>query len=65
MEREGYRECIGILTERGCPALMRQKDAAKALGISERHMRDLIKEKKVRLCGTMVPIGAVAKVMCG
>ena len=65
MEREGYRECIGYLSDKGFPALMRQKDAAKALGISERHMRDLIKEKKVRLCGTMVPIGAVAKVMCG
>jgi hypothetical protein len=65
MEREGYRECIGILTERGYPTLMRQKDAAKALGISERHIRDLIREGKIRACGAMIPIGAVAKIMCG
>mgnify|MGYP006969243725 CR=1 FL=1 len=65
MEMVGYRECIGILTERGCPALMRQKDAAKVLGISERHMRDLVREKKIKTCGTMVPIGAIARVICG
>jgi predicted site-specific integrase-resolvase len=44
---------------------MRQKDAAKALGISERHIRDLIREGKIRACGAMIPIGAVAKIMCG
>lgn len=65
MEMGGYRECIAFLTEKGYPALMRQREAAKVLGISERHMRDLVREKKIKTCGTMVPIGAIARVICG
>ena len=67
MAREvfGYREQIAILTEKGIPGLMTQKQAAEELGISARHLRELIKAGEIGTVGTLIPRGAVARIMCG
>ena len=64
-EVEGYRENIAILSEKGVPGLMTQKQAAEELGISTKHLRALIKAGQVKAVGTLIPIGAVARLLCG
>ena len=67
MAREvmGYRENIEFLTDKGLPGLMTQKQAAEALGISQSHIKTLIKSGHIKTVGTLVPLGAVARVLCG
>ena len=64
-EVEGYRENIAFLSEKGLPGLMTQKQAAEELGISTKHLRDLIKDGYIKTVGTLVPLGAVARLLCG
>ena len=67
MAREafGYRENLEFLTEKGLPALMTQKQAAEILGVSQSHIKKLIKSGYIKTVGTLIPLGAVARVICG
>ncbi len=67
MPREsfGYRENLADLTERGVPRLMTQKQACEVLNIGRPFLKGLVQSGKIKLVGTLVPIGAVAKIMCG
>ena len=67
MAREviGYRENLEYLTDKGLPALMTQKQVAEALGISQSHVKTLIKSGHIKTVGTLIPLGSVARVICG
>ena len=65
MEKQGYREILEFLSDKGVPPLMSQRQAASELGVSYDSVRRLIKSNRIKLVGTMVPIGALARLMCG
>lgn len=67
MSREafGYRENMEFLVDKGLPCLMTQKQAAQELGVSQSHIKTLIKGGHIKPVGTLIPIGAIARILCG
>ncbi|MGM9551956.1 MAG: hypothetical protein ACI3XA_06825 [Clostridia bacterium] len=63
-EREGYREMLMYLAER-YPMTMTKKQAREALGVSFTHLQKMIENKHIVVVDGKIPIGSVAKYLCG
>ena len=64
-EKQGYREVLEFLTERGCPLLLTRSAAAEFLSISRPHLNKLIREKAIKVQENKIPIGSIASYLCG
>lgn len=63
-EREGYREMLMFLAEK-YPMTLTKKQASEALGVSFTHLQKMIRNKHITECDGKIPIGSVAKYLCG
>ena len=63
-EREGYREMLMFLAEK-YPMTMTKKQAMEALGVSFTHLQKMIANKHITESDGKIPIGSVAKYLCG
>ena len=65
MEKQGYREMLKFLNDKGCPMLSTRVDAAKFLGIGQQNLRKEIAKGKLKLQDNRIPIGSLASYLCG
>ena len=63
-EKEGYREMLALLCAKH-PMLMSKKEACPILGISIPHLNKLIAQDKITYDNGKIPIGSIAKYLCG
>ena len=68
-EKEGYRETLSYLYELGLPPVMTKQEAAKFLKISKYKIAMLIGNGVITVQGKgkggLIPIGSIAKYLCG
>lgn len=66
MEKAGYREMLMFLTEsKGLPLLLNRGEACEALSISRDYLAILIKKGDIKLSGSKIPLGSIARYLCG
>lgn len=63
-EKEGFREILMMLKE-SYPLLLSKCETCKALGVSKPHLDKLIASGKITFADGKVPIGSVARYLCG
>lgn len=68
-EKEGYRETLSYLYELGLPPAMTKQEAAKFLKLSRYRLAELISHGNITVSskgkGGLIPIGSIAKYLCG
>lgn len=65
-EKEGYREMIVFLCEnKKLPLLVTKREACVAMGISRNYLTKLIIDGKITLDENKIPIGSIARYLCG
>ena len=65
-EKEGYREMLVFLNEtKKLPLLMDRGQACEALSVSRDHLARLIAKGSISLDKNKIPIGSVARYLCG
>lgn len=63
-EKEGYRDMLSILMEQ-YPMLLTKKEVCEMLGLSFNTLAKLIARGKLTCDAGKVPIGSLAKYLCG
>lgn len=63
-EAEGYRDMLMVLMEK-YPATLTRQMAQEVLGISYPTLRKAIKEKRITVQNGKIPIGSIARYLCG
>ena len=61
--KPGYRETIEWLTNRGFPALLSVREVQEICGCSYGTARSIV--SPIKKVGGKIPIGAVARILCG
>ena len=65
-EKEGYRDMLMFLNEtKKLPLLLNRGQACEALGISRDYLAVLIAKGDIKLLNSKIPIGSVARYLCG
>lgn len=65
MEKNGYREMLSFLSEKDVPLLLTRAEAGKLLGIGQQNLRKEIAKGKLKLEDNRIPIGSIARYLCG
>ncbi len=65
MEKQGYREMLKFLNDKGCPMLSTRVEAAKLLGMGQQNLRKEIARGKLKIQDNKIPIGSLASYLCG
>ena len=63
-EKQGYRDMLYILMEK-YPATMTRGMVAQVIGVSPRHLSEIIKKGHIKVQDGKIPIGSVASYLCG
>lgn len=65
-EKPNYRDMLSFLAEtKDLPLLLNRGQACKVMGISRDHLAVLIIEGKIVVDNNKIPIGSVARYLCG
>lgn len=65
MEKQGYREMLAFLSERGYKMTLSRKEAQEVLGVSHTHLAKMISRGHIKLIDNKIPLGSVARYLCG
>lgn len=65
-EKEGYRDMLAFLNEnKKLPLLLSRGQACEAMGVSRDYLAILIAKGDIKLSDSKIPIGSLARYLCG
>lgn len=65
-EKEGYRDMLAFLNEnKKLPLLLSRGQACEAMGVSRDYLAVLIAKGDIKLSESKIPIGSLARYLCG
>lgn len=64
-EKQGYRQMLEYLIEKGTPMTSTRQQAAKTLGVSKPVLDALIRRGVIKCVCDGIPIGSIASYLCG
>ena len=65
-EKDGYREMLMFLNEtKKLPLLLNKGQACEALSVSRDYLAILIAKGDIKLSGKKIPLGSIARYLCG
>lgn len=66
MEKAGYRDMLMFLSEtKKLPLLINRGQACEALNVSRDYLAILIKRGDIKLSGSKITLGSMARYLCG
>lgn len=65
MEKQGYREMLAFLSEKGYPMTLSKKEAQELLSVSHSHLSKIILRGHIKLVDNKIPLGSIASYLCG
>lgn len=65
-EKAGYRDMLMFLSEdKKAPLLLNRGQACELMGISRDHLAEMIYKGEIKLSENKIPIGSIARYLCG
>jgi len=65
VEKQGYREMLGFLTDKGYGMTLSKKETQELLNVSHTHLAKIIARGHIKIVDNKIPIGSVARYLCG